>query len=275
MPGNAQSGVYSLLAGAYRANQEKLLHSSKSQIGHLSDMLQMSKYAVVFTGAGISTESGIPDFRSPGGLWTQNKPIPFQEFIQSKEARKESWKRKFAVESIMANASPNAGHLAVATLVDQNKVHLIITQNVDGLHQQSGVPQSKIVELHGNATYANCLSCHQHHSLDKIREQFKLNNEPPICISCGGIVKTATISFGQPMPEREMKIAEASAKASDLFIVLGSSLVVYPAAALPGFAKNEGAKLAIINREPTELDQLADLVIHAEIGPTLSALTQN
>jgi len=265
--------------GAYRGNhrlfnQEKFLHSNKSQIDHLNDMLQISKCAVVFTGAGISTESGIPDFRSPGGLWTENKPIPFQEFIQSKEARKESWKRKFAVDSVMANASPNAGHLAVATLVDQNKVHLIITQNVDGLHHLSGVPQSKIVELHGNATYANCLSCHQHHSLDKIREQFKLNNEPPTCISCGGIVKTATISFGQPMPEREMKLAEAGAKASDLFIVLGSSLVVYPAAALPVFAKTEGAKLVIINREPTELDQLADLVIHAEIGPTLSALPQ-
>ena len=251
------------------------MYSDKSQIDRLRNMLQMSNYAVVFTGAGISTESGIPDFRSPGGLWTQNKPIPFQEFIQSKEARKESWKRKFAMEAVMATAAPNAGHLAIATLVDQNKVHLVITQNVDGLHQQSGVTQSKILELHGNATYANCLSCRQHHSLDKIREEFKLKNEPPNCTNCGGIVKTATISFGQPMPEREMKLAEASTKATDLFIVLGSSLVVYPAATLPISAKNEGAKLVIINREPTELDRLADLVIHAEIGPTLSALTEN
>ena len=234
----------------------------------------MSKYTVVFTGAGVSTESGIPDFRSPGGLWTQNKPIPFQDFIQSKEARKESWQRKFAMDSVMANASPNEGHLAIAKLIDQNKVHLIITQNVDDLHRQSGVPQTKIVELHGNATYANCLSCHQHYSLDKIREEFQLNSEPPNCASCGGIVKTATISFGQPMPERGIKRAEASAKKADLFIVLGSSLVVYPAAALPVSAKNEGAKLVIINREPTELDQLAALVIHAELGSTLLSLIQ-
>jgi NAD-dependent deacetylase len=239
----------------------------------LQQMLEVSEYTVFFTGAGISTESGIPDFRSPGGFWTQHKPITFQNFIDSKEARRKSWRRKFEMELMMKNASPNLGHMAISKLVKNGDVKLVITQNVDGLHQLSGIPENKIVELHGNTTHARCLTCHKHYSLSFIRHEFMSNNEPPTCSSCGGLIKTATISFGQPMPENEMDRAEAGTKASDLFIVVGSSLVVYPAAGFPASAQRRGAKLIIINRESTELDHTADLVVNAEIGPTLSALT--
>ena len=235
-------------------------------------MLQVSKHTVFFTGAGISTESGIPDFRSPDGIWTKHKPIPFQDFIRSKEIRRESWKRKFAVAPMMNNAKPNTGHMAISKLIDTDHANLVITQNIDGLHQLSGIPEKKIVELHGNATYASCLTCLQQYHLETIRNEFISDGEPPTCQQCGGLVKTATISFGQPMPEKEMDQAGAEARTCERFIVVGSSLVVYPAAGFPITAKEQGAKLVIINREPTELDHIADLVINAEIGPTLSAV---
>ena len=242
------------------------------QIISLYEMLKLSKYTVFFTGAGISTESGIPDFRSPGGGWTKHKPIPFQDFIQSKEARRESWKRKFAVEPMMNNAKPNSGHMAISTLIDNDYAKLVITQNVDGLHQLSGIPETKIVELHGNSTYANCLTCLTKYQLHSIRNKFISDSEPPTCQHCGGLIKTATISFGQPMPEREMDRAGMGVQACELFIVVGSSLVVYPAAGFPIAAKDRGAKVVIVNREATELDHIADLVINAEIGATLSAV---
>jgi NAD-dependent deacetylase len=227
---------------------------------------------VVFTGAGISTESGIPDFRSPGGIWSHNRPIDFGEFLASEETRRESWRRKFNVDETMTAARPNAGHRVVAELVRQGKVSTVITQNVDGLHQASGVPDDKVIELHGNTTYASCLDCGQRHELAPIRAAFLRDATLPHCGYCGGIVKTATISFGQAMPEREMLLAERETRACDLFLVLGSSLVVYPAAGFPRVARDAGAKLVIINREPTDQDELADLALHREIGPTLSAL---
>lgn len=248
------------------------MQAIESQIISLYQMLQTSKRTVFFTGAGISTESGIPDFRSPGGIWTKHKPISFQKFVQSKKARRDSWKRKFAVEPMMKNASPNTGHMAISKLVESGKANLVITQNIDGLHQLSGIPETQIVELHGNATYASCLTCLKKHQLDTIKNRFVLDGEPPACQHCGGMVKTATISFGQPMPEKEMDRAGIETRACELFIVVGSSLVVYPAAGFPIAAKDQGAKLVIINRDATELDHIADLVINAEIGPTLSAL---
>lgn len=236
----------------------------------LREMVGAAKRIVAFTGAGISTESGIPDFRSPGGIWTRYKPIYFDDFMASDEMRRESWNRKFATDETMLKAEPNAGHRALAKLVEQGRMSAIITQNVDGLHQRSGVPDSKIVELHGNTTYATCLDCGHRHELAPIRREFLEKGTLPICEKCDGIVKTATISFGQAMPEVPMLRAQEETLASDLFIVIGSSLVVYPAAGFPQLAKRNGAKFVILNREATDQDVDADLVIHKEIGPTLS-----
>lgn len=230
-----------------------------------------SRRAVVFTGAGISTESGIPDFRSPGGLWSRLRPIDFQEFLASPNARREAWRRKFALDASIGPVRPNAGHQAVARLVAAGCVSHVITQNIDGLHQASGVPAGRVIELHGNGTYAICLSCRARHELVDIRARFEADDTPPLC-RCGGIIKSATVSFGQPMPAFAMRAAEAATLACDLFVVVGSSLQVYPAAGFPELARNNGARLLIVNREPTPLDDVADLVLHAESGPTLSAL---
>jgi NAD-dependent deacetylase len=243
-----------------------------SLVGRLVDWLDSAKNAVVFTGAGISTESGIPDFRSPGGFWERYKPIDFGEFVASREARRESWLRRFAASAVLDAALPNRGHLAIAELVRRGRVSTVITQNIDGLHQASGVPEDRVVELHGSTRYARCLSCERRYELDVVRARFESSGEPPDCDDCGGLLKTATISFGQPMPAVPMRLAESATLAADLFIAVGSSLVVYPAAGFPTLAKRRGAKLVIVNREPTELDAAADLVIHGEAGAVLEAL---
>ncbi len=236
----------------------------------LAAMIANSVYAVVFTGAGISTESGIPDFRSPGGIWSKMAPIDFQDFMASEDMRRETWRRRFAMEETFAQAQPNFGHHAIAELVRRGKVSAIITQNIDNLHQVSGVPKNKIIELHGNSSYATCLDCGLRHELAVIKQAFLGRDELPLCRDCGGCVKTATISFGQAMPEGPMRRAEQESLACDLFIAIGSSLVVSPANSFPVIAKHHGAKLAILNREPTPLDDYADLVLREEIGPTLS-----
>jgi NAD-dependent deacetylase len=236
----------------------------------LARMVEQARRVVVFTGAGISTESGVPDFRSPGGVWSRMKPIYFNDFVSSEEKRREAWTRVFNRSAGWTGAKPNAGHFAVKRLVDHGKVAAVITQNVDNLHQDSGVPEDQIIELHGNATYAACLSCKSRYELADLEGPFRESGEPPTCRWCGGIIKTATISFGQPMPEEPMARAEVETRACDLFVVLGSSLVVYPAAGFPVFAKRNGAGLVIVNREPTEQDVLADLVINDEIGAVMS-----
>jgi NAD-dependent deacetylase len=236
----------------------------------LARLIEAARRVVVFTGAGISTESGIPDFRSPGGVWSKMKPIYFQEFVGDPAKRREAWARAFSGRAGWTGRKPNAGHYAVARLVARGKAGAVITQNVDNLHQDSGVPADKVVELHGNASYAKCLECGERHELAALKEGFLKAGEIPYCRSCGGLVKTATISFGQAMPEAEMRRAEEESLDCDLFLVLGSSLVVYPAAGFPLLAKRNGARLAIVNREPTELDAYADLVLHDEIGPALS-----
>ncbi|WP_255468600.1 Sir2 family NAD-dependent protein deacetylase [Reyranella sp. CPCC 100927] len=239
-------------------------------VDDLRRMIADATRIVGFTGAGISTESGIPDFRSPGGIWTRYRPIEFGDFLASEEARRESWRRKFATDAVMRNATPNAGHRALARLVEQGRMTAIVTQNIDGLHQASGVADDKVIELHGNATYAACLDCGERYELEWVRALFDQDETLPECRQCGGIVKTATISFGQSMPEIEMERAREETMACDLFVVLGSSLVVYPAAAFPMMAKRNGARLVILNRDPTDQDDAADLVIHDEIGPTMS-----
>ena len=240
------------------------------KVEELQQLIATAGSMVAFTGAGISTESGIPDYRSPGGIWTKFKPIEFGDFIGSAEARRETWRRKFASHEVIERATPNAGHRALARLVEQGKIVAVITQNIDGLHQASGVPDHKVIELHGNSTYASCLDCRQRYELDWVREIFAVDERLPLCTGCGGMIKSATISFGQAMPEAEMQRAHEATLAADLFIVLGSSLVVYPAAGFPMLAKRNGARLVIVNREPTEQDDLADLVINAEIGSTMS-----
>lgn len=237
---------------------------------NLAELLSASRAAVIFTGAGISTGSGIPDFRSPGGLWSRLAPIDFEDFVSSSEWRNEAWRRRFAMEEMFASAAPNDGHKVVAQLIASGRATHVITQNIDNLHQDSGVPNERVVELHGNTRYAKCLDCGARAELEPIRKFFEETGAPPDCQFCAGMLKTATVSFGQSMPEGEMARAEAATLGCDLFLVLGSSLVVYPAAGFPLLAKEHGAKLAIINREPTEQDEHADLVIHDEIGPVLS-----
>jgi NAD-dependent deacetylase len=237
----------------------------------LAELLRVARRAVVFTGAGISTESGIPDFRSPGGIWTKMMPIDFDAFLASPDARRESWRRRFEMEGTWRAVRPNAGHDAVAELVRRGTVTHVITQNIDNLHQDSGVPEDRVIELHGNTRYARCLTCGARAEIEDIRTHFEAHGQPPDCKFCGGILKTATISFGQAMPEKEMDLAHRATLACDLMLVLGSSLVVYPAAGFPLLAKRGGARLAIVNREETEQDRFADQVIHASIGSVLPA----
>jgi NAD-dependent deacetylase len=238
----------------------------------LAALLRQSRRAVIFTGAGMSTESGIPDFRSPGGIWTKMMPVEFQDYISDPEARRVSWQRRFEMEETWNKVGPNDGHRAVAELVACGKVSHVITQNIDALHQAGGVPDALVIELHGNTRYAKCLDCDARVEITDIRGHFETHGEAPDCAACGGIVKTATISFGQPMPEGEMARAQAATLACDLMLVLGSSLAVFPAAGFPLLAKRNGARLAILNRDETPQDRFADLVINAEIGPTIRAV---
>lgn len=237
----------------------------------LARMIAEAGRMAVFTGAGISTESGVPDFRSPGGVWSTMKPIYFQDFVASEDARREAWTRVFNRTAGWTGATPNTGHAAVARLIASGKASCVITQNVDNLHQDAGAPADRVIELHGNASYARCLDCGARHEFTAYETPFRERGEIPACRWCAGLVKTATISFGQALPRDVLAAAKAETLACDLFLVLGSSLVVTPAADLPIMAKSNGARLIIVNREPTDMDRLADLVLHDEIGPVMSA----
>jgi NAD-dependent deacetylase len=244
-------------------------------VERLGEMIAEASRIVPFTGAGISTECGIPDFRSPGGLWSRNRPIPFDEFVASREARDESWRRRFAMETTFAAARPGRGHRALASLYRAGKVPAIVTQNIDNLHQASGVADDHVIELHGNTTYASCIGCGKTYDLAWVKQRFEASGHAPDCEICDEPVKTATISFGQSMPEEAMHRAAELARQCDLFIAIGSSLVVWPAAGFPLMAKNAGARLVIVNNEPTEQDDLADLVIRHDIGETLGPFVGN
>jgi len=235
----------------------------------LQEMVQASDVIVPFTGAGISTECGIPDFRSPGGLWTKNKPIPFDEFLASQEARNESWRRRFAMAEQFGVARPGRGHRALASLYRAGKVPAIITQNIDNLHQASGFSPQHVVELHGNTTFATCLDCSARYELDWVRQRMDAANGCAPDCQCGGFIKTATISFGQSMPDAAMQRAHDLALSCDLFLAIGSSLQVWPAAGFPLMAKRNGSALVIINREATDFDAVADLVVRQDIGTVL------
>ncbi len=247
----------------------------RSGIDRLGDMIAESSVIVPFTGAGISTETGIPDFRSPGGLWAKNRPIPFDEFVASQDARDEAWRRRFAMDETFATAKPGRGHRALASLYRAGKIPAIITQNIDNLHQASGFAADDVVELHGNTTFARCIACEEVYDLAWVKARFDATGHAPDCAACDEPVKTATISFGQAMPEAQMRRAAELAQTCDLFIAIGSSLVVWPAAGFPQLAKSNGARLVIINNEPTDQDDLADLVIRHDIGETLSPFVGN
>jgi NAD-dependent deacetylase len=236
---------------------------------NLARLVDAATNIVAFTGAGISTECGIPDFRSPGGLWSKYRPIDFETFMSSPQARREGLTRFLKIREAVGEVRPGRGHRAIAALIAAGKASAVITQNIDNLHQDSGVAADKVIELHGNGTYAHCLTCGRRHELDWVARELERQTGAPACADCGGIIKTATISFGQPMPQEAMRRAQAAAGACDLFLAIGSSLQVYPAAGIPLLARQSGARLVIINREATEFDDLADLVIHDDIGDTL------
>lgn len=238
-------------------------------IARLQDLIDDASMIVPFTGAGISTECGIPDFRSPGGLWTRNQPIPFDAFVSSQNMRDEAWRRRFAMEEKFTQAKPGRGHRALASLYRSGKSPGLITQNIDNLHQASGINAGDVIELHGNTTYALCLDCSRRYELSWVKEKFEAAGQRAPDCACGGYIKTATVSFGQTMPPEAMERAEDLTKSCDLFLAVGSSLVVWPAAGFPLMAKRNGAVLVIINREATEFDDIADLVVRNDIGDTL------
>jgi NAD-dependent deacetylase len=247
----------------------------ETAISRLRELIEGARTIVPFTGAGISTECGIPDFRSPGGLWTKNQPIPFDDFMTSAAMRHESWRRRFVMEESFAKARPGRGHQALASLYRAGKVPALVTQNIDNLHQTSGIAADDVVELHGNTTYAVCLECAQRYELSWVRQKFDAaDRHVPDC-SCGGYIKTATVSFGQAMPAAPMQRAEELSRNCDLFLAIGSSLVVWPAAGFPQMAKRNGAALVIINHEPTEFDDIADLVVQHDIGAVLGPFIAN
>lgn len=247
----------------------------RNGVERLGELIAEARVIVPFTGAGISTETGIPDFRSPGGLWTRNRPIPFDEFVADQDARDESWRRRFAMADVFAAANPGRGHRALATLYRAGKIPAVITQNIDNLHQASGFAADDVIELHGNTTYARCIGCDARYELEWVKTRFDKDERAPDCTACGAPVKTATISFGQAMPELEMRRAAELSQHCDLFIAIGSSLVVWPAAGFPLMAKHAGARLVIINNESTEHDEHADLVIRDDIGETLAPFVRN
>ncbi len=227
---------------------------------------------VGFTGAGISTESGIPDFRSPGGVWARNRIIEFDEFVSSRAARIEAWRQRVEMWPAMRDAQPNPGHRAFVELERRGKLRAMITQNIDGLHQRAGQSPEITIELHGTNLWAACLSCGERIPMEEAIRRVTDGEPAPECRRCGGILKSATVSFGQAMPEREMRRAMEASRQCEVFLAVGSSLVVYPAAMLPALAKQHGARLILVNRTPTPLDEIADLVVRDQIGQVLPAL---
>jgi len=224
---------------------------------------------VALTGAGISTESGIPDFRSPGGIWSRRQPIQYQDFVADEASRLEDWDRRFEMRAFFERAVPNAAHHALTHLASSSLLTWLITQNVDGLHQRAGFPQDRLIEIHGNSTYATCLDCGARAELQDQLATVEAGRSPR-CRDCDGLLKAAVISFGQQMPEEALHRAAGAAQACDLFLVLGSSLVVHPAAQLPAIAVRSGADLVILNGEETPLDSLASTVIRTPLAQTFA-----
>jgi len=248
----------------------------KEQIEKIAQWIITSKRTVVFSGAGLSTESGIPDFRSPGGIWDRYNPedFYFQNFLASETSREKYWQMATEMYEPIKKAQPNLAHLTIAEMEKLGKLDCVITQNIDGLHFKAGNSEEKVVQLHGTAMHVSCLSCRKRYDRDEIQDRIQKGVKVPYCDDCGGPLKPATISFGQSMPERETEEAYHRSSLSDLFIVIGSSLVVQPAASMPLVAKRNGAKLVIINRDPTPYDHMADIVIHGQAGPVMASVLE-
>jgi len=241
-------------------------------VQQLVDWLRETKRGVAFTGAGISTESGIADFRSPGGLWSRHTPVMFQDFLADPAERRRFWQiRREMIPAFLA-ARPNAGHVALARLEKMGRLAAVITQNIDELHQRAG--SRRVLEIHGTAMKVHCLSCDKRWPADEIQVRLEAGEDQLLCDECGGLLKSMTVSFGQELPPAIWLESMQLARDSDLFLAMGSSLVVYPAASLPEAAKRYGARLVIINREPTPMDASADLVIHGSIGATMEVVMQ-
>jgi NAD-dependent deacetylase len=254
----------------------ELYDELEAKIIELAGLVHSSRYLVAFSGAGISTESGIPDFRGPQGIWTKMRPIELQEFLRDPTARREYWRRKIESYPQMRNAEPNTGHKALVRLFEADLLKTMITQNIDGLHQKAGIPADRVIELHGSNAYLTCLQCRKRYAWEEVLPFFEENPAPstdcPRCGECGGWLKPATISFGQAMPEEETRRAFSEAGKADLLITVGTSLQVYPAAGIPGETRRHGGKVAIVNNQPTALDHEADLVVPGPSGQILSAL---
>jgi NAD-dependent deacetylase len=240
----------------------------------VSDMIVASKKVVVFTGAGFSTESGVPDFRSPGGVWDKFDPdeLNLPNFLQREDVREKYWRMHKMMWETIRDAQPNAGHYAVAELYKMGKLDCIITQNTDGLHQKAGVPAEMVLEIHGTMQFVDCLGCHKRYPRSYAHDKMLAGEKVPRCESCHGLLKPATVAFGQAMPERETGEAEVRSAGCDLFLAAGSSLVVYPAAQMPVIAKRSGARLVIMNLTGTPHDHYADCVIAEKTGETLARI---
>jgi NAD-dependent deacetylase len=248
------------------------MSNGNNAIAKIARLLSESNRAIAFTGAGISTESGIADFRSPGGVWSRYQPVLFQDFLESEDARRQYWKMKKEGYHELKMAKPNDGHLSLARLEAAGKIIAVITQNIDGLHQDAG--SRRVLELHGTSRYCICLKCDARFDPDEIQKSLEAGIEIPLCKHCGGLVKSATISFGQSLPADILTEAFGLSMNTDFIFALGSSLVVEPAASIPLQAKNNGARLVIINNTQTPLDGIADVVVHQPIGATLSQVVK-
>jgi NAD-dependent deacetylase len=241
-------------------------------IAEVAQWLASSQSAVVLTGAGISTESGIPDFRSPGGIWSKYVPVYFDDFLESETARYRYWKQRTGLHREFGDAQPNSGHRALAAWEERGWLRGVITQNIDGLHQLAG--SRRVLELHGTARQALCLDCQARFDIEPFVAQFLADDRVPTCPNCEGRVKHATVSFGQILPADVLEEADRWSQEADLILVIGSSLLVTPAADLPRVAKQSGARLVIINREETPLDSMADAVLRDSIGEVLTQLEE-
>ena len=243
-------------------------------VAALAEALSRTSRLVALTGAGISTESGIPDFRSPGGVRDRNKPVDFRAFLASAEARRETWRRGLQTYPVVLAAEPNAAHLALVELERSGKLSAVVTQNIDGLHQKAGHAPGRVIELHGNAHGVRCLDCEARYPRLEIHARVTAGEAEPACADCGGTLKPTTVSFGEGMPHDELRRAEQEALACELMLVVGSSLVVFPAAAVPGRALDAGAHLAIVNATETPLDERATLVVHGRAAEVLPPIVR-
>ena len=245
------------------------------EIEQLAQLIVESKRTVVFTGAGISTESGIPDFRSPGGIWSRYDPEDFtiQRFLSGPDARKRIW--KMSTESgLLIEAEPNPAHYAIARLHQMGKLDCVITQNIDNLHQKAGIPDDKVFELHGNMGWVVCLSCHRRFPMPEILQKIKEGIEVPDCPECQGILKPDAVFFGEALPQETLHEAIHRSRHCNLFIVVGSTLLIYPAAYIPTYAAEVGAKLSIINLTPTPFDNYAAVIIRGKAGDVMSNVVE-